>query len=160
MELLPKFGFLIKESIVPVISTDIPTWVCFLLKILLLKIHFCYGFQCGFQNRKIFSQYSWLSFSAVYRQKTCRFAFHLLDLILHKIAAENMGLHELENFRWLGPTWKLISSSNVCASFGWICAKHESKRQMAWRSINPSRIWIDKKTKQADMLPNFFRSVG
>ena len=49
-------------------------------------------------NRKIFSHYSRLRFSAVHRRRIRRFAFHLLVLILHKTAADNMSLHEWENF--------------------------------------------------------------
>ena len=40
-------------------------------------------------NRKIFSQYSRLSFSAVRGRRIWRFAFDLLVLISHKTALEN-----------------------------------------------------------------------
>ena len=52
----------------------------------------------------IFSVHSRLRFSAIHRRRIWRFAFYLLVLILHKTAADNMSLHKLESFCWLGPT--------------------------------------------------------
>ena len=60
-------------------------------------------------NSIIFSQYSRLIFSAVHRLRIWRVAFHLRVLIFHKTAADNMSLHEWENFCWVGPTCKELN---------------------------------------------------
>ena len=49
-----------------------------------------------------------------HRRSIWRFAFHLPILILYKRAADNISLHEWENFRRLGLTWYLPARS-VCA---------------------------------------------
>ena len=97
------------------------------------------SFNHAGQNRKVFSQYSRLSFSALYRWRIWRFVFHLLLLRLHKTAADNMSLHELENFRWLGPTWSIVSGGIGQSAFAYFGVNYDLITQNIVKSfIQPS----------------------